>query len=193
MRIRTIITAAAVPALAGAALLAGTGAASAATTTAPAVTTAAVVKAPARLPVIAHVYQSGVDDTTNATTSVLSPNGYVWAHDNIERVITVKADGPGQWTVTFHEGGTYHALANPITGQSWTHTGLFGGTITYTVTDAGTPKASNLPATMPGTDGHGDVMTALFGGVAPTVISAPYSFSYLGIPGAPGGVYTQVG
>jgi hypothetical protein len=33
----------------------------------------------------------------------------------------------------------------------------------------------------------------LFGGVAPTVISAPYHFSYLGIPGAPGGVYTQNG
>jgi len=193
MRIRTIITAAAVPALAGAALLAGTGAASAATTTAPAVTTAVVVKAQAQRPVIAHVYQSGVDDTTTATTSVTSPNGYVWAHDNVERVITVKAAGPGQWTVTFNEGGTYNAIANPISGNGWKHTGLFGGTITYTVTDAGTPKASNLHATLPGTDGHGDIMTALFGGVAPTVISAPYHFSYLGIPGAPGGVYTQNG
>jgi hypothetical protein len=193
MRIRTIITAAAVPALAAAALLAGTGAASAATTTAPAVTTAVVVKAPAQLPVIAHVYQSGVEDTTTAKTSVLGPNGYVWAHDNIERVITVKADGPDRWTVTFNEGGTYKAIAKPITGETWHHTGLFGGTITYTVIDAGTPKASNLPATLPGTNGHGAIMTALFGGVAPTVISAPYHFSYLGIPGAPGGVYTQVG
>jgi hypothetical protein len=193
MRIRTIITAAAVPALAGAALLAGTGAASAATTTAPAVTTAVVAQTQAQRPVIAHVYQSGVDDTTTATTSEPSPNGYVWAHDNVERVITVKAAGLNQWTVTFNEGGTYNAIANPISGIGWNHTGLFGGTITYTVTDTGTPNASKLPARMPGTAGHGDVMTALFGGVAPTVISAPYHFSYLGIPGAPGGVYTQNG
>lgn len=180
MRIRTIAATFAAPLIAGAALLAGTGAASAAT----------IKPAP---PVTASTYEAGLPDTTSVETGTDSPNGPVWAYDDMTRVITATQTAAGTWTVTFNEGGVYNAIANPLTGAAWHHSGLFGGTISYVVTSAGTPKAANLPRTEPATATHGSVMAQLFGAPVTVTGGGSYSFTYLGIPGAPHGVYTQIG
>ena len=133
MRIRTIAAIVATPAIAAATLLASTGAASAAT-----------VKAP---PVVAATYEAGLPDTTSVPTGTNSPQGPVWAYDDMTRVITATQTAPGTWTVTFDEGGVYNAIANPLTGVAWHQSGLFGGTISYIVTSTGAPKAANLPRT----------------------------------------------
>ena len=195
MRIRTILAAAAAPAALAAILLgtAGTTAASAATTTtaAPATLTAAITKAPA--PVIASTYEPGLPDTTTVPTGVNSDQGPVWAYDNMTRVITAKANADGTWTVTFAEGGSYNAIANPLTGDAWEHTGLFGGHISYIVSSTGTPKAANLHHTEPASATHGSIMGQLFNAPVTVTGGGHYSYSYYGIPGAPHGVMTQVG
>ncbi len=180
MRIRTIGATVAAPAIAAAALLAGTGAASAAT-----------VKAPS--PVVASTFEAGLPDTTSVPTGTDSPQGPVWAYDDMTRVLTAKQTAPGTWTVTFDEGGVYNAIANPLTGVAWHHSGVFGGTITYIVSSTGTPKASNLPGTEPSTATHSSVMAQLFGAPVTITGGGSYSFTYLGIPGAPHGVYSQAG
>lgn len=177
MRMRTITAIVAAPAIAGAALLAGTGAAS-----------AAPVK-----PVIASTYEAGLVDTTSVPTGTDSSQGPVWAYDDMTRVVTARQTAPGTWTVTFDEGGVYNAIANPLTGAAWHHAGLFGGTISYVVTSAGQPKAANLPRTEPATATHSSVMAQLFGAPVTVAGGGSYSYTYLGIPGAPKGVYTQVG
>jgi hypothetical protein len=193
MKVRTILAAAAVPAALAAALLgtAGTTAASAATTAAPATLTAAITKAPA--PVIASTYEHGLPDTTTVPTGVNSDQGPVWAYDNMTRVITAKANADGTWTVTFAEGGSYHAIANPLTGHAWKHTGRFGGHISYIVSSAGTPKAANLHHAQPASATHGSIMAQLFGATVAVTGGGHYFYSYYGIPGAPHGVMTQVG
>jgi hypothetical protein len=183
MRIRTIAATVAAPAIAAAALLAGTGAASAATLTPPAA---------AKL-VVASTYEPGLPDTTTVPTGTNSPQGPVWAYDDMTRVITARQTTPGTWTVTFDEGGVYNAIANPLTGVAWHHAGVFGGTISYVVTSAGLPKAANLPRTEPATATHSSVMAQLFGAPVTVTGGGSYSFTYLGIPGARGGVYTQAG
>lgn len=182
MRIRTIAAVAAAPLVAGTALLAGTGAASAAP------------KAPGPAVKVVHAvtYEPGLIDTTSVPTGTDSPQGPVWAYDDMTRVITAKLTAPGTWTVTFAEGGVYNAIANPLTGVAWHHSGVFGGTISYVVTSAEPPKAANLPRTEPATATHSSIMAQLFG-VPVTPGGGSYSFTYLGIPGAPKGVYTQVG
>jgi hypothetical protein len=183
MRIRTVTAVVAAPVIAGAALLAGTGAAGAAT----------IKPAPAAQPVIASTYEAGLVDTTSVPTGTDSPQGPVWAYDDMTRVITARQTVPGTWTVTFDEGGVYNAIANPLTGVAWQHAGLFGGTISYVVTSAGLPKAANLPRTEPATATHASVMAQLFGAPVTVTGGGSYSFTYLGIPGAPKGVYTQAG
>jgi hypothetical protein len=183
MRMRTITAIVAAPAIAGAALLAGTGAASA----------APVKPAPAPKPVIASTYEAGLVDTTSVPTGTDSSQGPVWAYDDMTRVVTARQTAPGTWTVTFDEGGVYNAIANPLTGAAWHHAGLFGGTISYVVTSAGQPKAANLPRTEPATATHSSVMAQLFGAPVTVTGGGSYSYTYLGIPGAPKGVYTQVG
>ncbi len=183
MRIRTIAAVVAAPLMAGTALLAGTGAASAATKP----------PAPAAQPVIASTYEAGLVDTTSVETGTDSPQGPVWAYDDMTRVITARQTASGTWTVTFDEGGVYNAIANPLTGSAWHHSGLFGGTISYIVTSPGLPKAANLPRTEPATATHSSVMAQLFDAPVTVTGGGSYSFTYLGIPGAPKGVYTQVG
>jgi len=180
MHIRTIGAVVAAPVIAATALLAGTGAASAGT-------------APTAKPVVASTYEAGLPDTTSVPTGTNSPQGPVWAYDDMTRVLTAKQTAPGTWTVTFDEGGVYNAIANPLTGVAWHHAGLFGGTISYVVTSAGTPRASSLPRTEPATATHSSVMAQLFGAPVTVTGGGSYSFTYLGIPGAPHGVYSQVG
>ena len=128
MRFRTIITAAAVPAVAAGLLLAATGASAAAV---PAVTTAAVTS------VHTATYEHRVDDTTSVPTGKTDPtgNGPIWAYDNVKRVVTAVPDKAGNntWDVTVATEGTYSAFANPLTGKPWKGHGHMAGYIEYVV------------------------------------------------------------
>jgi len=120
LRFRTIITAAAVPAVSAGLLLAATGA-SAATVT-PAVTTAAVTSSSGPVHAVTYGHlRAPVDDTTGVPTGKTDPtgNGPIWAYDNVKRVVTAVPDKAGNntWDVTVATEGTYSAFANPITGK----------------------------------------------------------------------------
>ena len=151
MRIRTILAAAAAPAALAAVLLGTAGQASAAVTQGP---PAAVLTANVQQTYTGKVSQTGVPDTTfggNAGRATeYSDNGPVWASDDITRNITVTPSGPGLWTVTFVENGTYNAFADPNTGLAWSNTGNMHGTVSYQVASNTPPNMAKLPASLPG-------------------------------------------
>lgn len=216
MRIRIIpvLAAAAGPAALAGVLLGTAGQASAAVTQSSA---AAVLTASVQHTYTGQVSQTGVPDTTFSSNAgpatVSSAYGPVWASDDITRNITVTPAGQGLWTVTFVENGTYHAFADPNTGQPWNNTGNMHGTVSYTVASATPPAMANLPASLPGmvnqnsnqqvvpgtgsnlagltAYGHGYIISQLFPSNT-GVTGGPYSFHYTQIPDVPG-VYQQVG
>ena len=216
-KITTILAAAAAPAALAGVLLGTAGQASAAVTQGPA---AAVLTANVQQTYTGKVSQTGVPDTTfggNAGPATeYSDNGPVWASDDITRNITVTPAGPGLWTVTFVENGTYHAFADPNSGSAWTNTGNMHGTVSYTVASTTPPNMSNLPsASMPGMldqngsqvtpsaggtlaglpiHGHGYIIGLLFPGNAnyQGVSGGPWSYHYTQIQDVPG-TYKQVG
>ena len=195
MRFRTIITAAAVPAVAAGLLLAATGA-SAATVTTAAVTSSAG-------PVHAVTYEHRVDDTTSVPTGKTDPtgNGPIWAYDNVKRVVTAVRDKAGNntWDVTVATEGTYSAFANPLTGKPWKGHGHMAGYIEYVVQAPAGDTPKGLPKVTPNSYRSGGVLNELFGlprdssalvHVAGTV-DGTYNFLYTGIPGTPLGLYFQ--
>jgi hypothetical protein len=195
MRFRTIITAAAVPAVAAGLLLTAT-AAGAATVT-PAVTAAAVNS------VHAVTYEHRVDDTTSVPTGKNDPtgNGPIWAYDNVKRVVTAVRDKAGNntWDVTVATEGTYKAFANPLTGKPWKGHGQMEGYIKYVVQAPAGVTPKGLPKVTSSTYRSGGVLNELFGlprdssalvHVAGTV-DGTYNFLYTGIPGTPIGLYFQ--
>jgi hypothetical protein len=203
MRIRIIpvLAAAAAPAALAGVLLGTVGQASAATQ-GPA---AAVLTANVQQTYNGQVSQTGVPDTTsvsgdatlNNNSSQFGPIGPVWALDNITRNIQVSPAGPGQWTVTFVENGTYNAVADPNSGLSWNNTGNMHGTISYTVQSNQPPNMAALaqadgPAVVGTTvHGHGYIINLLFPS-ASVVGYGPYSYHYTQIPDVQG-VWKQVG
>jgi hypothetical protein len=155
--------------------------------------------------VTASAYEAGDPDTTSqaGTGTTSSPDGPVWAHDNVIRTVTATPDAsaPDTWDVTVVTNGQYVANASPITGNTWHGTGAMAGYVQYVVTvpSGDVPSAHNLPRTVPaGTSGM-DLIDQLFGQPSGssniTTVSignnGQYDFVYTGIPGAPGGLYFQ--
>jgi hypothetical protein len=135
-------------------------------------------------------------DTTSVSGSGTtdSPDGPVWAHDNLALQYTAVPDGANSYSVTITGVGTYDANANPITGVSWTGRGLINGTLKYEVTSPIAPNAKNLPLVEPSNVGQTTIMMdQLFGGHATITGGGSYNYIYTGIPGEPGGIYTQIG
>ena len=215
-KITTILAAAAAPAALAGVLLGTAGQASAAVTQGPA---AAVLTANVQQTYTGKVSQTGVPDTTfggNAGPATeYSDDGPVWASDDITRNITVTPAGPGLWTVTFVENGTYNAFADPNTGLAWSNTGNMHGTVSYTVSSATPPNMAKLPASLPGVvdqnntqvvpgtvptlaglavHGHGYIIGLLFPANSnwQGVTGGPYSYHYAQIQDVQG-VYKQVG
>jgi hypothetical protein len=140
-----------------------------------------------------NTHQSGVADTTDhaGPNTTDSPNGPVWAYDNLERKITATPTGnPGEWTVVVASQGSYAAQADPRTGGPAAFTtGPVSGEVRYTV-QAGSlvPSGDRLDAQSPLSLHSGDLVTTLFGGPV-QVTGSSYSFTYR----LAGAVYTQVG
>lgn len=196
MRFRKILTVTALTAAIG-----GGSAAAAVTAAASAVpaTTAAAITGHATT----HEY--GVDDTTSVPTGKVDPtgNGPIWAYDNAVRHVSWSADPAGNntWDVTVATEATYHAFANPVTGQPWKGHGPMAGYVDYVVqAPAGfTPLAAHLPKVSPNDLRSQGIVDELFGlpngspqlTQVSTGNNGQYNFLYVGIPGQPDGLYFQ--
>ena len=128
-----------------------------------------------------NTHQNGVADTTDhaGSNTVTSPNGPVWAYDNLERKITATPNADGNWTVVVASQGSYAAFADPRTGGPAGFTsGPVSGEVTYTVQANGlVPSAAGLSAQSPLSLHSGDLVNALFGGPV-QVLHSSYSFDY---------------
>jgi hypothetical protein len=145
--------------------------------------------------VIAVSHSIGRPDTTSVSgpATVASPNGPVWAHDNLTFKLIGVRNGAHTWSVTIDAVGTYRANANPLTGASYQGTGAINGWLNYEVTAPNGPNAQYVPYLEPSNFSQSNMVNQLFGGTASIVGGGHYDYVYTGIPGAPHGVYTQVG
>ncbi len=68
----------------------------------------------------------GHADTTSVSGpgTVASPDGPVWAHDNLTFKLIAVRDGAHTWSVTIDATGSYQANANPLTGAAYKGPGL---------------------------------------------------------------------
>ncbi len=141
----------------------------------------------------AVTHASSHPDTCACTTDVTSPNGYVWAYDNLARKFTVTAEnGPGNYQVTVTDNGSFAAFAEPnnpdlTTFYPITANGSVRGTITYDVESPNSPDPSALPSQEPGDVSTSDMISALFGGTATIVGGGAYTYTYT----AGGNTYAQ--
>jgi hypothetical protein len=161
MRIRTILKAAAVPAIIAGGLLA-TSAGSAAH--------AATLPANANSTQITFTtHDTNVADTTWG--SALGVHNYqdptygpVWAYDNLERVVKITQTGDQSYTVELNAHGSYSAIADPRDGNNLLNNpnGPVDGVTTYYVTSISGPAAKGaLPKHLNGAH-TGDIMNMLF-------------------------------
>jgi hypothetical protein len=187
MNTKSLLTRIAVPVL-SLGLLGGLGAAlatSADAGTLPAATMASVSKT-----VTAVTYSPNHYDTTSVPTGVNSPNGPLWAYDNLIERFTAVPEGAGQWSVTINVAGTFDGFANPVTGLPQVNKGTVRGVIQYDVTSPNKPSKALLPKVEPKYTGLGTAMSQLFGGSETVTGGGHYLFTYTKVAGK---VYTQAG
>jgi hypothetical protein len=181
-------------AVAAAAVLAGSAAAAA---------PAFASTAPAR-PVVAFTFSPDHNDTTSAAGSATtdSPNGPVWAVDQLGETFTVKpvtglADG-ANYRVTVNVVGSFKGFADPrLASEGSTNPGgplasrgLVLGTITYDVSSPAAPDPHALPFREPANTGIGTALGQLFHSSDQIVGGGAYRFTYHNVAGA---VYSQIG
>ncbi|HUY48610.1 MAG TPA: hypothetical protein VMV92_23305 [Streptosporangiaceae bacterium] len=147
-----------------------------------AVTAASASAGPGTVTAVTHA--SGHPDTCACTTDVTSPNGYVWAYDNLARKFTVTPEAsPGNYQVTVTDNGSFSAFAepnnpDPTTNHPITANGSVRGTITYDVQSSSAPDPSALPAQEPGAVSTSAMISALFNGDATIVGGGAYTYTY---------------
>jgi len=145
--------------------------------------------------VVTHSAQH--EDTTGITLApscgFVDPTyGPVWALDNMSVQVNSTPLGSNQYNVTITDNGSYSAMANPLTGNCWNGSGSVNGTINYVVTSLTGINPAAVPSQeTPGTH-TGQILAQLFGSGYSTN-GGSYSFTYTNVPGAPNGIYTQVG
>ena len=133
-----------------------------------------------------HVHEHNVPDTTDVTgpATVATPDGPVWAQDNLERTVTAVQDqgNPQLWHVTVASTGSFSAFANPIDGNAWAGSGSVKGSIEFDVTSPVAPTAAGLPAQL--NDGEHSTALALdlFGGQGSVTGGGHYQFDYNPVP-----------
>ncbi|SRR6266568_613112 len=163
---RRFAVALAVPAVAAAALLTSAAAASAGTV-------------PGAVHAVTH--SAGHSDTTNVsgTATRNSPNGPVWAYDNLSEQFTVVPESaPGAYSVTIDVTGSFRGFADPATGGPLTSSGPVKGTIQYDVFSATAPDPSSLLPNQAPDTGLGAALSQLFDGHSTITGGGNYTFSY---------------
>lgn len=169
MNTKSLLTRVAVPVL-GFGLFAGLGATLA--------TSASAATVPGT--VTANTHSAQHDDTTSGPATgalISSPNGAVWAYDNLEEHFTAVpasglADG-ANYRVTIDVTGSFKGLADPGAngttdpslgyGRALTSAGPVKGTIEYDVKSDHAPDPKALPAQEPDGTGLGVALGQLFG------------------------------
>jgi hypothetical protein len=138
-------------------------------------------------PITAVTHASNHPDTTSVSgpATLDSPNGPVWAYDNLALKFTVTPNGEGVSKVVITTNGSFAGFADPTTGQALTSNGSVAGSITYyweSPNGAADANPANLPAQEPPTVGLSTMITQLFGGgenAGPTWPgNGDYTFSY---------------
>jgi hypothetical protein len=139
-------------------------------------------------------------DTTSAAGSATqdSPNGPVWAYDNLTEQFTVSHPAPDAYHVDVQVSGSFQGFADPRMasegsadpGGPLTSAGSVRGTISYDVTSPVGPQRALLPAQEPDGTGLHTALDQLFNGQATSVVPGSYDFRYNQVGGAP---YEQVG
>ncbi len=144
-------------------------------------------------PVVAttHSFQHADTTSVSGACTAASPNGPVWAYDNLSERFTVTPEsGPGNYSVTIDTTGQFQAFADPRTGACYTGNGSVRGTIQYDVQSPNAPDPSLLPAQENPDTGLGTALRQLFNGDAAIVGGGSYTFTYNPVNGAP---YVQTG
>jgi hypothetical protein len=135
-------------------------------------------------PVIASTHLNGHPDTTSLPAQDLpgatvdSPNGPVWAYDNMTEKYTITSQGGNQYSVAIDFVGSFHGFADPTNGRALSSDGSVKGTISYTVTSPNAPDPSLLPGQSDPNATLSQNISTLFGGTVTFVGYGPYNFSY---------------
>jgi hypothetical protein len=154
-------------------------------------TSASAATLPGAVTAVTHSAQHN-DTTSGPVVGALinSPNGAVWAIDNLEEHFTVVpvtglADG-ANYQVTISVVGSFKGFADP--GANGTTTGNYGqpltsagplkGTIEYDVLSSTAPDPSSLLPNQAPDTGLGAALSQLFDGKSTIVGGGAYDFSY---------------
>jgi hypothetical protein len=165
MRFRSVIAAAAVPAVIGSALL---------------LSTAANAAPLPQSAVTAVTHEHAAADTTNITgnATVSTANGPAWAYDNLTRKVTATDNGDGTWNVRVDSQGSFSAFASPLDGNAWAGAGSVKGWVTYLVTSTGTPDPANIRGNLPDGTTSTQLLRQFFGDPAAQAAGLHYRFDY---------------
>jgi hypothetical protein len=156
--------------------------------------------------VTAGTHAASHADTTSVagTATIDSPNGPVWAYDNLVIKFTVTTTSPGSYAVHATFSGSFAGFANPRTatematagltspdpGAALVSSGSVKGTYDLTVNDAAGPVPADLLQQQDSSTGIGAMVNQLFGGDATSIVGGAYDFAYNKVEGV---LYEQVG
>lgn len=148
------------------------------------VATATAASAGANGTVTAVTHSAQHYDTTNTAGPATkdSPNGPVWAYDNLAEKFTVvplsdQLSG-ANYRVTIDVTGSFKGFADPNTGLALDSAGSVKGTITYDVLSVNAPDPAKLLPNQEPKTGLGAAMSQLFDGSCSIVGGGDYTFSY---------------
>ena len=116
-------------------------------------------------------------DTANVSGSATidSPNGPVWAYDNLSDQFTVVPTGANTYAVTIDSTGSFKGFADPMHGTALDSAGSVKGTIEYDVFSTTPPSAKALPSQEPDSTSTGVMIGQLFGQTDGQSIFAPHA------------------
>ncbi len=128
----------------------------------------------------AVVHASGHPDTCACAspTGVTSPNGPVWAYDNLARHFTAVPGSGDHYTVTITDDGSFAAFADPISGLPFTAHGSVHGIYTLDVQSTLPPLASALPPADNGDVSTPAMIMQLFQGGVTSIAGGDYTYTY---------------
>jgi hypothetical protein len=130
------------------------------------------------------------DTCADCVTSQWSPNGYVWAYDNMSRQFTITQTDASHYTVDIADTGSFRSIADPVTGSPLTVNGSVKGTQSYTVTSTQAPNTKNVPSQIGDDTSTTNMITQdLFGGRIDSSKVSNVSWTYTYQAG--GHTYTQ--